>query len=116
MNKTTAALAAALGRLAARDRLRLSLYYVQQLTLAQAGRVLAEHEATVSRQLARTRAALRKDVVEQLQRRHGLTEAEIARCFESAAEDSGTLDIAVLLGTDDPCKAAEPNRSTYGSL
>ena len=62
-----AALAAALDRLPDRDRLRMSLYYAQQLTLAQAGKLLNESEATVSRQLARTRTALRKDVEHQLE-------------------------------------------------
>ena len=45
----------AISMLAARDRLRLACYYTEQLTLAQTGRVLGEHEATTSRQLARTR-------------------------------------------------------------
>ena len=35
-----------------KDRLRLACYYAQGLTLAETGRVLKEHEATVSRQLA----------------------------------------------------------------
>src|SRR5882672_4805126 len=37
------ALAMVLSRLGARDRLRLSLYYAEQLTLAEIGRVTAEH-------------------------------------------------------------------------
>lgn len=105
------ALAIALDGLAPRDRLRLALYYGQQLTLAQAGRVLKEHEATVSRQLARTRSAIRKHVEEHL-RSDGLKEAEIAGCFESVMQDAGTLDLAALFGeTAEACKPAEDDRS-----
>ncbi len=43
------ALASAVAALAPRDRLRLSAYYAQDLTLAAIGRLLGEHEATVSR-------------------------------------------------------------------
>ncbi len=45
------ALGRAVGQLGSKDRLRLSYYYVQELTLAEIGRLLKEHEATVSRQL-----------------------------------------------------------------
>ena len=77
----------------ARDRLRLACYYVQELTLADTGRLLKEHEATVSRQLARTRRDLRKDVERQLRDEDGLSEAQIAECFESVSEDAGPLDL-----------------------
>lgn len=106
-----AAITAAIARLADRDRLRLALYYAQQLTLAQAGRVLKEHEATVSRQLARTRAAIRRDVEEYLRATERLGEAEIARCFASVTEDAGPLDLAVLFGTAESCKKTETDRS-----
>jgi RNA polymerase sigma factor (sigma-70 family) len=106
-----AALAAALGRLADRDRLRMSLYYAQQLTLAQAGKLLNESEATVSRQLARTRGVLRKDVEDQLAGEHRLSAAEIARCFESIAQDAGPLDVGVLLGSAEPRKNEALDRS-----
>jgi RNA polymerase sigma factor (sigma-70 family) len=106
-----AALTAALGRLPARDRLRMSLYYAQQLTLSQAGKLLDESEATVSRQLSRIRTALRKDVERHLENESGLSQAEIARCFESVAQDTGPLDIRVLLGSAEPCKPGDPDRS-----
>jgi RNA polymerase sigma-70 factor len=105
------ALAAALGRLPDGDRLRMSLYYAQQLTLSQAGRLLNESEATVSRQLARTRGVLRKDVEDQLAGAHRLSPAEIARCFASIAQDAGPLDVGVLLGSAKECKPGEPDRS-----
>jgi RNA polymerase sigma-70 factor (ECF subfamily) len=106
-----AAITAAIARLADRDRLRLALYYAQQLTLAQAGRVLKEHEATVSRQLARTRAAIRRDVEEYLRATERLSEAEIAQCFESVMEDAGPLDLALLFGTVESCKKSATDRS-----
>src|SRR5215831_12532642 len=47
------ALGRAVAALRARDRLRLGCYYVQELTLAETGRVMNESEATSSRSLAR---------------------------------------------------------------
>jgi len=86
------ALGRAVARLSDRDRLRLGCYYVQQLTLAETGRLLKEHEATVSRQLARTRGAIRDDV-ERLLRGEGLTADQIAACVASVADDPGPLDL-----------------------
>ena len=91
------ALRAAVDRLDARDRLRLCYYYSQGLTLAEAGRLLGEHEASVSRHLAATRKALRRDVEQQL-RADGLDADEIDRAFECASDDAGPLDVAELLG------------------
>jgi RNA polymerase sigma factor (sigma-70 family) len=87
------ALGRAVGRLAARDRLRLGCYYVQELTLAEIGRLLKEHEATASRQLARTRRAIRDEVERQLREEAGLTADQIAACFASVADDPGPLDL-----------------------
>ena len=87
------ALGLAVGRLDARDRLRLACYYVQELTLAQTGRLLNEHEATVSRQLARTRRTLRGEVERDLRENAGLNGDQIAECFASVAEDPGPLDL-----------------------
>jgi RNA polymerase sigma factor (sigma-70 family) len=92
------ALARAVDRLDSRDRLRLGCYYLQELTLAEIGRLLKEHEATASRQLARTRRLLREDVERQLRDDNGLSGAQIAECFESASEDAGPLDLGQLLG------------------
>jgi RNA polymerase sigma factor (sigma-70 family) len=91
------ALARAVDRLDSRDRLRLGCYYVQELTLADTGRLLKEHEATASRQLARTRRMLREDVERQLRDDAGLSDVQIAECFQSAAEDAGPLDLGQLL-------------------
>ena len=91
-----AALAAAVGRLAPRERLRLACYYAQELTLAQIGRALGEHEATVSRQIAKARKTVRLDVERQL-RDAGLNDAAIAECFAAVSSDPGPLDVADML-------------------
>jgi RNA polymerase sigma-70 factor (ECF subfamily) len=80
----------------ARDRLRLGCYYAQQLTLAETGRLLKEHEATTSRQLARTRERIRGGVEEFLRDR-GLNDVQIARCFECATEDVGATNLEEIL-------------------
>jgi RNA polymerase sigma factor (sigma-70 family) len=95
-----------------RDRLRLSWYYRENLTLAQIGKILGEHEATVSRQLTRARKAIRDEVERWLRREHGLGDAEIARCFECTIEDPGTLDLGELLGSTAARKDPAPERST----
>jgi RNA polymerase sigma-70 factor (ECF subfamily) len=104
------ALDGAVSRLDARDRLRLGCYYAEGLTLAQIGRLLREHEATVSRQLARTRRAIREDVEHQL-RNAGLRDAQIARCFECVLEDSGPLDLGEMLHVGAESKKRDPDRS-----
>jgi RNA polymerase sigma-70 factor (ECF subfamily) len=91
------ALDRALAALDAKDRERLSLYYLEGWTLAQIGRHLGEHEATASRQLERIRRELRSDVeaILRVRRRlvdgtstdQGLDDAQIELCFEYALED-----------------------------
>ena len=105
------ALTAAVSRLSPKDRLRLGCYYAQELTLAETGRLLREHEATVSRQIARSRTAIRNDVENQL-RADGLTPAEIAECIASVSEDAGTLDLRKMFGTAVARKENAENRST----
>ena len=92
------ALLGALALLPDRDRLRLGCYYREDLTLAQTGRLLGEHEATVSRQIARSRKVIRAEVERHLRSDRGLSEAEIARCFECTIEDPGSLDVGELFG------------------
>jgi len=87
------ALGRAVAALTARDRLRLACYYVQELTLADTGRALNESEATSSRRLARSRAAIRRDIERHLRDEAGLSDGEIAACFASVADDPGPLDL-----------------------
>jgi RNA polymerase sigma-70 factor (ECF subfamily) len=81
-----AALEAVLEALAPGDRLRLAYYYVDELTLAQIGKLLGEHEATVSRKLDRTRREVRQQVEAALLREKKLSEAQLRLCFEYARE------------------------------
>jgi RNA polymerase sigma-70 factor len=80
-------LTAALAGLAPRDRLRLAYYYVDDLTLAQIGRLLGEHEATVSRKLERARRELRKSVDGELRNTKRLSEAQVQLCYEYARQE-----------------------------
>jgi RNA polymerase sigma-70 factor (ECF subfamily) len=105
------ALLRAIAGLADRDRLRLGCYYREGLTLAETGRVLNEHEATVSRQLARTRKAIRAEVERYLRHEKGLGDEQIATCFECTIDDPGPLDLQEMLGSARPRKDSEPERS-----
>ena len=95
----------ALGRLDTRDKERLRLYYAAEQTLAEIGRKLGEHESSASRNLDRTRRELREQVEQALRRGSGvdraspaagLSDAQIALCFEYASEDS-LIDLEKLL-------------------
>jgi len=91
------ALRAALAGLTSRERMILSCYYTDELTLAEIGRMLGEHESTVSRQLERTRRTLREKVTQMLQHatpavnggqaEAALDPAQIELAFEYAVED-----------------------------
>jgi RNA polymerase sigma-70 factor (ECF subfamily) len=91
-------LTAALVGLAARDRLRLAYYYVDDLTLAQIGRILGEHEATVSRKLERVRRELRKNVDGELRNKKRLSEAQVQLCYEYAQQE-WPFDLTRVLST-----------------
>ena len=90
-------LSAALSGIPPRERIILACYYVDQSTLAEIGRMLGEHESTVSRQLDRIRRTLRENVTESLLRgtpgpnsngaEAALDEAQVELAFEYALED-----------------------------
>ena len=102
----TRALQTALERLEPQEKERLRLYYAEEKTLAEIGRLLGEHESSVSRHLDRARRDLRHAVEDIL--RHGigsangsavqpgLSDAEIALCFEYCSEDN-PIDLEKLL-------------------
>lgn len=77
-----------LGSLEARDRKRLELYYAKEKTLAEIGREFGEHESSVSRNLERIRRELRAKVETYLRGVGSMSDAEIALCFQYAAEDA----------------------------
>jgi RNA polymerase sigma-70 factor, ECF subfamily len=105
------ALSHAVTSLNPKDRLRLGSYYAQGLTLAETGRILREHEATVSRQLARTRQAIRGEVERRLRDEAGLSDAQISECFAAVSADAGTIDLDRMLAMPADRKETAPDRS-----
>jgi len=88
LQRFVAALQLSLASLDRSDRQRLELYYARQKTLAEIGRQIGEHESSVSRNLERIRHELRARIEEHLRGEPALGEAEIALCFQYAAEDA----------------------------
>ena len=93
-----AALARTLSSLSARDRLRMACYYARGMKLAAIGRELSEHEATVSRHLARTRQEVRDGVEHRLRDEHGLGPDAIEQCWRAVLADTADLDVGVMMG------------------
>ena len=83
-----------------------------ELTLAETGKLLGEHEASCSRHLARTRKTLRNEIARRLRDHHGLSEAEIADCFAAVSQDPGELDLRQLLRMEPVRKESRDDRST----
>ena len=81
------ALDAALKSLAPRDRMRMAYYYRHDLSLKEIGRVMDEHESTVSRRLARTRDQLKGAVERTLHEGDKLSHEQIRLCYDFAAGD-----------------------------
>ncbi len=102
----TWALQTALELLEPQEKERLRLYYAEEKTLAEIGRLLGEHESSVSRHLDRVRRDLRQAVEGILRQgigaangsavQSGLSDAEIALCFEYSAGDT-PIDLDKLL-------------------
>jgi DNA-binding CsgD family transcriptional regulator len=96
----------ALERLEPQEKERLRLYYAEEKTLAEIGRLLGEHESSVSRHLDHARRDLRHAVEAILHHgiaaangfpvQPGLSDAEIALCFEYSAGDT-PIDLDKLL-------------------
>ena len=81
------ALDIALKSLAPRDRMRMAYYYRHDLSLKEIGRVMDEHESTVSRRLARTRDQLKSAVERTLHEGDKLSHEQIRLCYDFAAGD-----------------------------
>ena len=102
----TRALQSALDGLEPHEKHRLRLYYAEEKTLAEIGRLLGEHESSVSRHLDRVRRDLRQAVEDILRQgigaangsvvQPGLSDAEIALCFEYSAGET-PIDLDKLL-------------------
>lgn len=91
------ALSAAFAALTPRERMILSCYYVDRMTLAEIGRMMREHESTVSRQLERMRRVLRESVTQALRR-------ETPACNGRPAEpalDKAQMELALEYAVED---------------
>jgi RNA polymerase sigma factor (sigma-70 family) len=108
----------ALGLLDPHDKERLRSYYAAEQTLAEIGRKLGEHESSVSRNLDRTRRELRHEVEQALRKGSsslaghadvGLSDAQIALCFQYASEDA-SIDLDRLLPESQPATLRRPGR------
>ncbi len=109
----------ALGLLDPRDKERLRLYYAAEQTLAEIGRKLGEHESSVSRNLDRARRELRHEVEQALRKGSssldgpqsgaGLSDAQIALCFQYASEDA-SIDLDHLLPESQPATLPPPGK------
>jgi len=112
-----AALKQAIASLHPLDRTRLISYYLNDLTLAEIGKAMNEHEATVSRKLERVRRELKDKVITILKSacvtkdgpqaqtgadgQPGLDDAQIQLCFEYATE-AWPFDLSALLDAIPP--------------
>jgi RNA polymerase sigma-70 factor len=106
-----AALVTALGELNPRDRLRLAYYYADDCTLAEIGRLIGEHEATVSRKLQRTRRDVHARVEASLRDHNGMSEARVRLCLE-CAKGEWPFDLTVHLK---PASSAAGERAPAGA-
>lgn len=98
----------------AADRHRIELYYARDKTLAEIGRILGEHESSVSRHLDRARRELRAKVENCLrtgvlagdaqQKFAPLSDEEIVLCFQYAAEDA-PIDFRKIFPGQSPSRA-----------
>ncbi len=93
------AVEAALAELRPPEKLLLSYYYVQELTLKQIGRLTGEHEATISRRLEALRKRLRKRIEGYLRRVRKLSAFEVDRCLDFATRGVG-VDLGKALRTE----------------
>lgn len=82
-----AALDIALNALAPQDRMRMAYYYRHELSLKEIGRLMNEHESTVSRRLARTRDQLKSEIERRLRDIDLLSQDQIRLCYDFAAGD-----------------------------
>jgi RNA polymerase sigma-70 factor (ECF subfamily) len=103
------ALAGAIAALAPRDRIRLTCYYTQDMKLAAIGRLLGEHEASVSRHLTRIRGEIREAVERSLREDHRFDDRAVAECVRSVLDDAGALDLTKLVGKEAAVRAGGKN-------
>ena len=96
-----------LRKLPPRDRLLLSLYYLQSVALKVIGRHFGVHESTASRWLESLRRTLRKEVEGELRARHGLKRREIESLWRWASEVE-SFSLAKVLGAGREVLSPDP--------
>ncbi len=101
------AVTAALAVLTGDERVRLAYYYAHGLTLAQAGRLFGESEATASRKLERARKTLRAAIESALVVR-GLTLGDVDD-WAAVAKDAWDAALADALGVPAPQETGPPS-------
>lgn len=107
MRAAAVAVTAALAALDGADRVRLAYYYVHGLTLAQAGRLFGESEATASRKLERIRRQLQTAIGAALAP-HGVEPADVTD-WADVARSAWDGALAEALGVPAPQETGPPS-------
>lgn len=107
MRAAAGAVAGALAALEGADRVRLAYYYVHGLTLAQAGRLFGESEATASRKLERIRRQLQTAIRDALVP-HGMAPEDVAD-WADVARTAWDGALAEALGVPAPQETGPPS-------
>ncbi len=92
----TESLGAALGELDSKERLILSLYYLENLNLKDLAKMVKVHESTVSRMIERIRQRLRKSMVRRVRQRFRIGARELSIYLEIATTHCD-IDVKKLL-------------------
>jgi RNA polymerase sigma-70 factor (ECF subfamily) len=80
------ALRLAVGQIEPRERLLLSHYYYDEMTMREIGRIFGVHEATICRWLTKVQSRVRKLVEKGLARDHRFNRRQVKEAVEFAAE------------------------------
>ena len=91
----------------AEERFLLAAYYVDQRTLAEIGKVLHVHEATISRRLRRATEAVRKQLMRNLEK-GGMSRKAAEEALGNDPRDLDLkMDLRKLLQSKEPCPFKE---------
>jgi RNA polymerase sigma-70 factor (ECF subfamily) len=99
-------LAAEIRSLPSKDRLLLSLYYLQEVPLKAIGRHFGVHEATASRWLEGLRRSIRRRVERELRKKHGLSPSDIRSLWHWISEEESFSLSALLRMRKEPAETS----------
>jgi RNA polymerase sigma-70 factor len=106
------ALKQAVNQIEPRERLLLSHYYYDEMTMREIGRVFGVHEATICRWLTKVQTRVRKLVEKGLARDHRFNRRQVQEAVEFAAESAdiniGEFLFATISSDRGSLKDAEP--------